>query len=121
MRLSAIASLAGLLSTSVYAAPHGNDTIIEPHVLDVLAGKNIKTTLDPQYDLKCPKTSNYEEHTYTRGQLKAAFLTASKLDANAKQIGDSTYCSLHLLIRRVEAEIKGFIGQRLRDFPVSAC
>ncbi|KAG5981691.1 hypothetical protein E4U55_002672 [Claviceps digitariae] len=60
-------------------------------------GLNIKYGKEPTKDATCPdreKSGNfgpYAKHTYTKGQIKAAFVAAAKLAADGKQVGDRKY------------------------------
>ncbi|KAK2601872.1 hypothetical protein QQS21_004558 [Conoideocrella luteorostrata] len=64
-------------------------------VLDI-RGLDLKVKEEPKHDVKCPKTNNgpsrdYDEHKYTKGQVKAAFLGGAKLAADGKQVGRNKY------------------------------
>lgn len=97
-------AIAALLSVSVYALPQGADgsviarsaepeaiaeALAEAAELYARADKTLKVGAKPDKALRCPQTPNYEAHTYTKGQLTAAFLAGAKLNAKGKQVGAS--------------------------------
>ncbi|KAF2833555.1 hypothetical protein CC86DRAFT_400179 [Ophiobolus disseminans] len=103
-------AIAALLSVSVYALPQGDYSVVarsaEPEAiaealaesaeLYARAGKTLKVGAEPKKDLTCLRTANpghpvRNEHKYTKNQLKSAFLTGAKLNAEGKQIGPNRY------------------------------
>jgi hypothetical protein len=61
----------------------------------------------PKGGVECPATNNgpnrnYPKHKYTENQLKAAFMTAARLAADEKQIGDrKSFVSIHTFVMKL--------------------
>lgn len=71
----------------------GDDILERAFVLDARS-LDLKVKEEPKKDAKCPdriRVGNfgpYPEHTYTKNQIKVAFLGGAKLAADGKQVGD---------------------------------
>lgn len=102
MRLSIAISIIAYLANAVVAAPTQDNAVYirsaDPEAIAEALSEsfelhsralNIENGGNPDKDVLCPKAGTYSAQTYTKGQIKVAYLLGVDYDANKKQIGPS--------------------------------